>query len=93
MPTVIKIGYQEFIVKRADAVPVESRYRREHEYYFPAVRRQGEISMRTIPAEFLLAADPGEADVELQPNGSAARAHGDRAPVRLLKSPQRMLGY
>jgi len=90
MPTILKIGYNEFLFRRAsdaaevvkrmaDSVPVNSRYTHRRTVYYPDENQnRGEVSMRNVQPQDILSADPGDIDVET--------TTPDRQPIRLLKS-------
>ena len=76
MPTIIKIGYQEFLVKSeaqavkaitalAGAIKVESRHvgecgRKNWREVFWPSDRDSEVSMKTVRPEQLVSVDPGD---------------------------------
>jgi hypothetical protein len=87
MPTILKIGYQEFVVKRAsdaaavvkalaDAVHVGCTYRDGQHYYWPETGgRMSEIGMHTVQPGQLLAKKPEE-DEALDAGGDIAAGPG-----------------
>ena len=81
MPTIIKIGYQEFLVKSekeafaalkalCGAVKVSSRHVHVGKSYrevFWREDRESEVSIKSVRPEQLLAHDPGDVEVEIEP--------------------------
>jgi hypothetical protein len=71
MPTIIRIGYNDFVVKdaaaaskvmvvMAAAVPVEKCYRDGEYYYYPTNQDHQEISIRSVTGRHLLSHKPSE---------------------------------
>ncbi len=69
MPTIIKIGYNEYLVEKnsqavaaitalAGAIRLDSRYVKDQRIYWPARGRDHEVGMITIAKGQLLAAEP-----------------------------------
>ena len=87
MPTIIKIGYQEFLVKNASdaaavvkalagAVTLRSCYRYGNHYYWPeSGSGRSEIGMLTILPRQLLAHEPAD-DEALDIGGDQAASQG-----------------
>jgi hypothetical protein len=78
MPSILKIGYQAFVVRRAsdaaavvralaDAVPVQEGWHDNRTIYYPdrGCSRHAEVSLRTVLPEQLRSAKPGE-DIEAE---------------------------
>jgi hypothetical protein len=91
MPTILKIGYHEFLIEKASdaaavvkamagAIPVDSRHRRGKYTYFPAKNPDcREVGMKTIRTDQLYAADPGEVELDGEPGDAAGAGAGNGA--------------
>lgn len=76
MPTIIKIGYSEYLVEKpsqavaaisalAGAIRLESRYIKNKRVYWPNTSREHEVGMMTVAKNQIFASEP-PADQELE---------------------------